>query len=286
MFQRKMISKSGARNPEKSVFWIHNDYLVFAKFATFHGAWQFAAEAPMNKAATLGLALLLVGAFLGSALVYEWTSTNREIAQNNSALELQIAGLQSSVGFVENTLSQSQQNSNAQQISSIGASLQTLQAKLTSLGTQLNATEAGSSAQQQSLSQQLQNMTATVKTLSAEVKSLTARVPISTLVVVNDSYNPTTKTFTFIIDNTQNVTVLAQLNVQVYGNCGCGFSGMGFFISPVYQFNPHVTTTAQYNTTLTSFNPPQVSQQPVNFSLILVAGGNVNVSPSYTFEYQ
>lgn len=241
----------------------------------------------MSQAVTFGVVLLVVAAALGGVQYYTWNITNTQVAQDRATSSSEVAGLQSSINSLQSTLAQYQQaqSSNTQQVASIQSSLQVLQGKLSSVGSQLNSTQLTGAAEQQSLSLLLQNMSATMKTLTAKVNSLTAQIPIATLVVTNDIYNSATKTFSFSVQNTQNSTVLAQISVQVTGNCGCGYSNMGFFISPVYQFAPHAISAAQYNTTLTSFNGYDTNQNPMDFSLSLVTGNNVVVSPAYTFQY-
>jgi hypothetical protein len=177
--------------------------------------------------------------------------------------------------------------------------LSSLSDQNTNLGQQLsNLNQQDSSLNQQvsSLEQRtistvtLTNTIVTVETttsVTTTTKTSISAVPLSTLVVVNDTYNAAAKTFYFVVQDAQNYTVFAQLNAQI-GISGCGDNGntQSYFVSPVYTFYPLKTTTVDFNTTLiSSATTCGSSLIPGQVNLNFVIGNGLVASQSYTVFY-
>ena len=122
-------------------------------------------------------------------------------------------------------------------------------------------------------------------TTTFTVTSVT-EVPTSTLIIVNDTYNPASLTFHFMVQNTQNFTVYAQISAQEgLSYCGAGGNYLAFFLSPVYSLASRSITTVPFNTTLvTPYSPTSCGSVAIGqFSVNFVAGNNMIVSPTYYF---
>jgi hypothetical protein len=127
----------------------------------------------------------------------------------------------------------------------------------------------------------------TTTSVTTTTKTSISAVPLSTLVVVNDTYDAAAKTFYFVVQDTQNYTVYAQLSAQI-GISGCGDNGniQSVFVSPVFTFSPLKTTTVAFNTTLiSSATTCGSSLIPGQVNLNFVIGNGLAASESYTVFY-
>jgi hypothetical protein len=182
-----------------------------------------------------------------------------------------------------------QNTSLSQQLSGVNAQASNLNQQVSNINQEISNLNQQVSALEQKTLMEV-TMTDTVVTVETTTSLVTttqtsiSAVPQSALIIVADSYDNNTYTFTFQVENTQNYTIFAQINSQLSGDCGCGISGMGFFISQVYQLNPNSMTPVNYNLTLTSLNG-NLNQSPSLITVDMLTGSGVVVSPTYTFQY-
>ena len=221
---------------------------------------------------------------------------NSQLSDTKASLNAQIAGLQSTVSSLQGTVAslqgsvaqaQQEQSVNTQQIAGIQNSLSDAQITLSQLSLEANSLGASDTSSQQRIAQELASLNTTMQTLSTEVNALTPQVPLSTLVIVNDSYNAKARTFNFVVQNTQSDTVYAQLSAQIgVGGCGDNGNHQAYYVSPIYTFTRPKTITVPFNTTLIPSTTTCGSNLILGqVSLDFVAGGSVMVSPTYTFYY-
>jgi len=202
-------------------------------------------------AAALVIALVALG---GNFFVLQ--TENTQMNQNNSALSSRITELQNSLDALQTTantlrsqLSQSQQAQSAQaeQVSVLQSNLTDVRSQLADVIKEFNSNRSSDLVVQGRIYSQLQTISTTLQTLADRLNVLTPQVPVSTLVVIGDSYDSATHTFTLNVQNTLNMTVYAQISATLKGttsleNCD-GVAGS--YISQTYTFPPKSVTVTQ-----------------------------------------
>ena len=264
----------------------------------------------MEKSGTVAIGVAIVIGL--AALGYGWyanNATNSSLSSQSEELNSSIGGLQATIGSLQGTITSLQgtitnlqgevtqdgqaESSSAQQISSIQgtiaglqSSLQVLQGKVTSIGSNLNSTQSADAAELQQISVELQGISATIQTLSAKVAALTPQVPLSTLVIVGDTYNNASHTFQFTVHNTQSFIVYAQLSATLWGTSCQFYNSQGTYLSQVYTFNPLSNTTTTLNLTIGAYQSNQFCGHTpvVDLTMSYVAAASTSVSDTYTFN--
>lgn len=262
-----------------------------------------------------GLAVASIAIIIGlTALGFGWneyttlsdqvTSISEELRSESMELRNSINSLQEIITSLQDSLAQNRQADNAsaqhiaelqvalaqnedvdddlaQQIDELQTSLQTLQNKLSGVSSQLNSTEASNSASFQQISSELQNISGTIETLSDKVNALYPQIPQSTLVIVESSYDNTTNIFTFVVQNTQDTLVYAQLYANFYSlNNG----HMGQYYSQMYSFNPGQNTTTTLNLHDPIYYYFGANAYISSLAMKFIAAPDIEVSPTYTFN--
>jgi prefoldin subunit 5 len=254
-----------------------------------------------GEIAAIGLAIIIAVAAFG----YGWYANNTtnarlssqsaELGSSLNSLQTSVNSLQGTISSLQGSIAQSQQaqSASAQQITtmqgslqSLQGSLQSLQGKLTSLSSDLNSTKTSNSASLQQVSSQLSSINSTIQTLSKQLAGLTPQVPLSTLVIVGDTYNSATYTFQFTVHNTQTFIVYAQLSATLWGT-SCTFNNnQGSYLSQVYTFNPLSNTVTTLNMTLAAYQGSEFCghTQVVDLTMSYIAASSTSVSQTYTFN--
>jgi chaperonin cofactor prefoldin len=210
---------------------------------------------------------------------------NSQMNKNNSALSSQIGGLQKSIDSLQTAVSTlgNQLSAQAKQVSVLQNNLTNVRSQLANMTREINSNRSVDLAFQGWVYYQLHIMNATINALTDRL--LAIQVPLSTLVIVGDSYNNATNTFTFNVQNTLSITVYAQINAQLYGttsaeNCN-GVAGS--YISQVYTFTPMAVTVTQLVLGSGLYNG--CASNPVtNLNLYYMAGQSTAVSVTYAFN--
>jgi hypothetical protein len=240
---------------------------------------------------------VLVGVIIVLGLVgysyYATSSSLSSLSEQNSNLGQQLSNLNQQ----DSNLNQQVSNQN-QQVSSLNQQIANGNQLISSLSQQVSTLEQNTLTTV-TLTNTLVNVEITTSVVTTTQTSLvtttqTSRVtttqtsigavPQATLVITGDSYDNTTHTFTFQVQNTQNYTVYAQLSASLWGQTSFGCNGQaGTFISQVYTFKPSAVTTTQLSLSLGTYvgfcggNP--LSSIEANF----VIPQSTAVSPTYTF---
>jgi hypothetical protein len=242
----------------------------------------------LQLAAALVIALVALG---GNFFVL--LTENSQIDQNKSALSSQITVLQDSLGALQTTvntlrnqlsLSQQAQSAQAQQVSALQGNLQDVQSQLANVIKEFNSNRSSDLAFQGQIYSQLQGISTTLQTLTGKLNALTPQVPLSTLVVIGDTYNNATNTFTLNVQNTLNLTVYAQISAVLYGTSSQDCNQVaGSYISQVLTFLPKSMTVTQLS--LASGVYDGCASNPVtSLSLSYIAAQSTEVSLTYTFN--
>ena len=238
------------------------------------------------------IAAIAVGAVIVCAVVYGIYSSDSSfsaLSEQNTSLKGQIASLNQQISNVYQ-----QESSLSEQNSNLGSQITGLSQQNVGLNQQLsNLQQQVSTLEQRTLSVvTVSNTVVYVQTTSvtttSTVTSITA-VPISALVIVADSYNSSTDTFTFQAHNNQNYTIYAQVSATLFGNFvggACQSTNVGSFISQVYTFNPRTTTQTTLNLALGSYTSCASSVANVvnSLTMSLVVPPSTSVSPTYNFN--
>lgn len=201
---------------------------------------------------------------------------NSRINLNNSALASQIESLQTKVNTLQNQLS-----AQSRQVSSLESNLQNAQSQLANATKEFNSTL--DLAFQGWVYYQLRVMNATLQTLTD--KLLMLQVPLSTLVVIGDSYDNATNTLTLSVQNTLNVTVYAQINAVLYGTTSAeDCNGVaGSYVSQMYTFPRMNQTVTQLSLASGLYNG--CAGNPItHLSLYYMVGHSAAVSQTYKFN--
>jgi uncharacterized membrane protein YdfJ with MMPL/SSD domain len=225
------------------------------------------------------MATVIVGIVVIAGLVgytfYTNSSSLSSLSDQNGNLKQQLSGVSqqaSNLGQQVSNLNQ-QESSMNQQVSNLNQQVSILQQKTIQVVTVVDTVEL---------------VETTTSATTSTVTSVSA-VPEGTLVIVSDSYNNTTKTFTFQVQDTQNFTVYAQLHTLLdlgsSGQCWPSDSAE-FFISPLYTWSPRQTISVTFNTALLSSGICSSGPGQGQFNAEFLTANNVQVSPTYDFQYQ
>jgi hypothetical protein len=234
----------------------------------------------LQLAAVLVIAIVALG---GNFFVLQ--TENSQIDKNNSALSSQITQLQNSLALLQTELSTlgNHLSAQAKNVSVLQGDLTEVRSQLVNMTREFNSNRSVDLAFQGWVYYQLHVMNATLQTLTDRL--LAIQVPLSTLVIVGDSYSSTTNTFTLNVQNTLNITVYAQISAVLYGttaaeNCN---GAAGSYMSQVYTFSPMAVTVTQLVLGSGLYNG--CAGNPVtSLSLFYTAGQSTAVSVTYTFN--
>ena len=246
----------------------------------------------MNSNLTALIAVAIAGIALGGNFYVLFVS-NYQVQENRSLLSSQISALQSSiadlqgtVGSLRSQLAQLQQSQSAetQAVSASQASLLSISHQISVVETELNDNVSNYLGFRNQVNYQLQNITNSLNALSKRVNAIVPEVPLSSLVVVSDTYNAANYSFTIEVKNNLNVTAYAQLEAELYGSGGSDCSGIaGSYMSQVYAFPPGSVIS-------TSLPLPEgvyggCAGNPItSVSVQYWASQQVRVSPQYIFQ--
>ena len=238
------------------------------------------------------IASIIVGALIVAAVGATYYLTSSQV----SSLSAQNTNLEGQVGSLGDQLSGLNQQvaSQNQQMSSQNQQLGSLNQQVSNLNQQLS----DANDQISGLSQQISTQTVTVVTETDSVNNIVTttyvttttltsitEVPMSTLVVLSDTYNNATKTFTFQVQNTENYTVHAQLSASLWGQTSFGCNGqIGSYISQVYTFGPNSETTTVLNLTLGQYVGFCGANPTTSLQMTYVIPQSTSVSPTYSFN--
>ena len=206
------------------------------------------------------IATVLVGVIVVAGLVgysyYTMSSKLTSMSSQNASLGQQLTGL-------------SQQVSNGnQQMSSLSQQVSTLQQRTLTVVTMTNTIVT------------VQTTTSVETTTQTSISA----VPQSSLVITGDSYNNTTHTFTFQVQNNQNYIVYAQLSATLWGSTSFECNGQaGTFVSQVYTFAADAVTTTQLSLALGSYSGFCGGNPLSSIQMNFVIPQSTPVSLTYTF---
>jgi hypothetical protein len=236
------------------------------------------------------VALVVVAAALGGQDYYTYTTLNTRLSNDNATLTSQIASLEGVVSRDDSTLSS--------QISSLGGvvsannvtltaeigSLRSTLAPLQSQLTQIQQSESSNAGQIAALQTELRSVNASINAVMARLASLFPQVPLTTLVITNDTYDSATSTFTFRVQNTQTYTVIAQLSAILQDYCNNGY--WWYYTSKVYTFSPQSTLSVPMNLALSYQYPNIVASCNAIYevSVQFVIPPSTAVSQTYNFQ--
>jgi len=188
------------------------------------------------------------------------------------------------------------QQSQASSISSLQNSIQSVQDSLKSLQGQVQAAASSSQANGNQITQiqatikalqtQVNGIQVSVTDLQTRLTNLQPQTPISTLVITQSSFDASSGTESFVVQNTWNGTVNAQLQVFVkcIGRPGGIFNcpnPVGTYTSQVLQFTSGSMSTVSFKLSqvqiLSSGNKDQLQ--------VFFVSATTQVSQQYTFQY-
>jgi len=246
----------------------------------------------LNSNLMVVAAIAIAGIALGGNF-YVLFVANYQVEQNRSALSSQISAaqasisdLQATVGSLRSQLSQLQasQGAEAQALTASQSSLLNITREMSRLAMELNDNASNNVGFRNQVNYQLQNITNELNLLNRRVSAIVPEVPLSSLVVVGNSYNATSDTFTFNVKNNLNVTVYAQLESEIYGTGGEDCSNeAGTFISQVYYFPSGEVTATKLSLPAGVYSG--CAANPItSVSVQYWASQQVRVSPQYTFQ--
>ena len=239
--------------------------------------------------AALAVALVALGANL-----FVFYYNQNLISQNKadlggevSSLQSTLSTLQSKLVSLDSQLSQAKQNQTgqAQELASIQTGLNLVRAQLTNLGADIASNSTDNAAAQAQLLNQLSSINSTLTSITDRLNAIVPSVPLTTLVMVSETYDSATGTFTLTMRNNLNVVVDAQITAVIYGSTAnpetCDGSA-GTFTSKLYQFLPGTTTSTQLPLSQGVYNG--CGGNPIS-SVILqyVTSQTTPVSLAYTF---
>lgn len=214
-----------------------------------------------------------------------------------SSLQSQVSANSQLQSKVNNDESQISSLSN--QVSSLGqlqTSLRSLKSSLESLQSQVQSALSGSETNGNQITQiqsslrtiqsQVSNIQSSITDLQAKLASLQPQTPISTLVIVRSSFDSTSGTESFVIQNTWNGTVNAQL--QVYVKCVNRPGDILNCPNPVGSYTSQVMQFASESTSTVSFRLSQVailSSGNKDLMVVYLVSATTQVSQEYTLQY-
>jgi len=217
---------------------------------------------------------------------YQVEQNRSELSSQISAAQASISDLQATVGSLRSQLSQLQasQSAEAQALTSSQSSLLNITREVSRVAMELNDNASNSAGFRSEVNYQLQNITNELNLLNKRINAIVPQVPLSSLVVVGNTYNATSDTFTFNVRNNLNVTVYAQLESEIFGTGGedCS-SEAGSFISQVYYFPAGAVTATKLSLPAGVYGG--CAANPItSVSVQYWASQQVRVSPQYTFQ--
>ena len=223
-------------------------------------------------------------------VMYENSSSisqnNTSLANQISTLQTSVSGLQETVNSLKTQLSQSQSTdtSQAQQLAAAQTGLRGLQTQLANLLSDLNSNTTNNRAFQDIALSQLRSINSSLTTLTQKLAAISSAAPLTTLVIVAESYNNASATFTFTVRNNLNVTVYAQLSALLYGQGAYLCDGnAGSYTSQVYAFHSNSNTTTQLVLSQGDYDGCGTSPIDNVWVEFLAASQSVQVSQAYTF---
>ena len=242
------------------------------------------------------IATVVVGLVIVGAVAYGIYSTNSglsALSEQNTSLKGQIASLNQQVSSVnqqvstinEHESSLSEQNSNlASQIAGLNQQNVGLNQQLSNLQQQVSTLEQRTLTVV-TVSNTVVYVQTTSVTTTATVTSISA-VPQSTLLIIGDTYDNTSQTFQFTVQNTQNFTVYAQLSATLWGTSCMYYNQQGSYLSQVYTFKPLSNTVTTLDLNLGSYQSNGLCGHTaiVYFTMSYVAAASTQVSQTYTFN--
>jgi len=210
---------------------------------------------------------------------------NSQMNRDNSTLSSQIKGLQNSLNALQTAVNAlpNQFSAQAKDISTLQSNLQDAQSQLTNVAKEFDSNRSVDLSFQGWVYYQLRVMNTTLQTLTDRLLSF--QVPLSTLVVIGDTYNSANNTFTLSVRNTQNITVYAQISALLYGttsaeNCN-GVAGS--YISQMYTFLPMSVTVTKLVLSSGLYNG--CANNPVtSLDMYYMAAQSTAVSQTYMFN--
>jgi len=241
----------------------------------------------------LAIAIVLVGGIASYTYYDQYTRLDAQSDQISS-LQNQVNSLQAGASTLQSQLAQLQQSesSSGSQITSLQGTVQTLQGTVQTLQNQLTTVQVElqsqvnlNNANYQTLTQQIQNISSTLRGLAAKLGTLFPQVPQSALTITGSNYDNTSAVYTFMVHNTQNYTIYAQLSASFYGPACNFYAGEGSYMSQVLAFGPGANLTVPIEFKGVAFTPSSFcGKEPISyFSLDFVASATV-LSQSYSFQ--
>lgn len=186
--------------------------------------------------------------------------------------------LQKSISSLESSITINQQNSNVSSLQ-----IEVIQTRLSSISSQLNSSEVINSENLQEIISQLANISGMVLILSDELDAFKPQLPNTTLVIIENSFDTSSNTFRFIVENTQNNLIYVQLVGNMY-SLNCSSDGLaGTYYSEIYEFKPGATTETILDLRFGSYficPDPYINKLTVNF----IIAPDLAISPIYTFN--
>jgi hypothetical protein len=246
----------------------------------------------LNRNLMLYAALLIALVALGGNFFVMYQDSGN-INQNKTSLTNQIAALQSSVSGLQGTVnslktqlsqSQSTSTSQAQQLAAAQSSLRGLQTQLANLLSDLNSNTTNNLAFQDVTLSQLRSINSSLATITQRLDAISSSAPLTTLVIVAETYDNASATFNFTVRNNLNVTVHAQLSALLYGQGSYPCDGnAGSYTSQVYAFPSNSTTLTQLVLSQGDFDGCGTSPIDNVWLEFLATSQSVQVSEAYTF---
>jgi predicted PurR-regulated permease PerM len=236
-----------------------------------------------------GLASVISSIIVGALIIAAVGATYYLTSSQVSSISAQNTNLKGQVGSLGDQLSGLNQQiaSQDQQIGSLNQQDSNLNQQLSNANGQISSLSQQISTQTVKVVTETDTVNNIVTTTFVTTTTLTSitEVPMSTLVVLSDTYSNATKTFTFQVQNTENYTVHAQLSASLWGQTSFGCNGqIGSYISQVYTFGPNSETTTILNLTLGQYVGFCGTNPTTSLQMNLVIPQSTAISPTYSFN--
>jgi len=260
----------------------------------------------LRQAVTFAVALVVAVLALGSLEYYTYETMNNQLSDTKADLNSQITELQGTITVLQSDFHSLQikesslsselnstqlsdstfQQQTLAQLKNLSGATYFLSLELISLQNTVTQNQQTESASIQQIQSTLQGMNVTIHTLSTELAALTPQVPLSTLVIVGDTYDNASRTFQFTVQNTQTFTVYAQLSATFWGTSCSFYNSQGSYLSQVYTFKPVSNTVTTLNLNLGAYQSNQFcGHTPVVYlTMSYIAAASTSVSQTYTFN--
>jgi chaperonin cofactor prefoldin len=228
-----------------------------------------------------------------STLSGEISSLQSQYSNQQSAINA-LNGVQNSIQTLQSQYSIQQSAINA--LNGVQNSIQTLQSSLESLQSQIQSASAASQSNSnqlatlqttiQNMQSQVKDMQGNVSGIQATINNLQPQTPLSTLVVIQTSFDNSTNTESLVVQNAWNGAVSAQL--QAYIMCitrpGAEFycpNPVGSYTSNIMQLPPESTTTVTFS--LSQFTV--LSSGTMDTIEVYFVAAGTQLSQQYTLMY-